>query len=99
MQISIIVPVYNSEKFLDETIQSVIDQDFKDWELLLVEDGSLDKSKTICKKYEQLDNRIRLICKSNGGQASARNVGIKESKYDWIAFIDSDDISFNGCAT
>lgn len=90
--ISIVVPVYNTEKYLDEAIGSVLAQTFSDWELLLVDDGSTDNSATICKKYVDQDSRIRYIHKSNGGQASARNLGIKNARFEWIAFLDSDDL-------
>lgn len=92
MQISIVVPVYNVEDYLEETITSVINQTHQEWELLLVEDGSKDRSAAICKDFEKRDERIRYIRKENGGQASARNVGIREAKYENICFLDSDDI-------
>jgi len=92
MQISIVVPVHNSGLFLEETIRSVIEQTHDDWELLLVDDGSTDNSADICRSFEKEDSRIKLLTKDNGGQASARNHGIMNAKYDWIAFLDSDDI-------
>lgn len=91
--ISIVVPVHNAEKFLEETIKSVMAQTYTDWELLLVDDCSKDASKTIASGYEAMDKRIRLIAlEENVGAAKARNVGIKESKGAYLAFLDADDI-------
>ena len=91
MQISIVVPVHNSGLFLEETIRSVIEQTHSHWELLLVDDGSTDNSADICRSFENEDSRIKLLTKDNGGQASARNHGVLNATYDWIAFLDSDD--------
>ncbi|MCH2233035.1 MAG: glycosyltransferase [Crocinitomicaceae bacterium] len=90
--ISIISPVYNCENFLDTTINSVINQTYKNWELILVNDGSTDSSAKIIQSYLEKDTRIILISKENGGQASARNFGLKKAKGEWITFIDADDI-------
>ncbi len=90
-KISVIVPVYNVENYLSKCIESILAQTFKDFELLLVNDGSTDASKTICEAYVEKDNRIRLINKINGGVSSARNIGIKESSGHFISFVDSDD--------
>lgn len=90
--ISIIVPIYNTEAYLAETIESVLAQTYSDWELLLIDDGSSDGSSFICKKYMDQDRRISYHFKSNGGQASARNLGIEKSNGNWIAFLDADDI-------
>lgn len=90
--ISIVVPVYNAAAYLNETIQSVIAQTYTNWELLLVDDGSTDHSATICKDFAQKDERIFYFHKPNGGQASARNLGIQKSKGTWISFLDSDDL-------
>ncbi len=90
--ISIVVPIYNASLFLEETIESVIAQTYTNWELLLIDDGSTDKSSTICKSYAQKDQRIRYYFKVNGGQASARNYGISKSKSDYITFLDADDL-------
>lgn len=89
--ISIIVPVYKAEDCLNRCVDSILAQQNKDWELLLVDDGSPDNSGKICDDYAQLDSRIRVIHKSNGGVSSARNAGIDEAKGDWIAFVDADD--------
>ena len=89
--ISIVVPVYNSEKHLRQCVDSLLSQTYENWELLLINDGSKDKSGEICDYYTNLDCRIRAIHKSNGGVSSARNIGIKEAHGKFIAFIDSDD--------
>lgn len=89
--ISIIVPVYNTEKYLARCIESLIKQTYKNIEIILVDDGSTDSSGSICKKYAANDNRIKYYYKENGGQGSARNIGIDKSNGDYIAFVDSDD--------
>lgn len=89
--ISIIVPVYNTGKYLDRCIQSVLAQTYTNWELLLIDDGSTDSSGAICDKYAAEDNRIRVFHKENGGVSSARNLGLDNAKGDWITFIDADD--------
>lgn len=89
--VSIIIPVYNCEKYLEKCIVSVIKQDYKDIEILLIDDGSTDSSFKICKKYSNIDDRIIVIHKKNNGVASARNEGIKKAKGDYICFVDSDD--------
>lgn len=90
-EISIIVPVYNSENYLYKCINSIISQDFKNFELILINDGSTDNSGQICDKYAQQDSRIKVIHKKNNGQASARNIGLQISKGNYISFVDSDD--------
>ena len=89
--VSVIVPVYNTEKYLEECIQSVLNQSFTDFELLLIDDGSTDQSGLICDKYAKKDNRIRVFHKINGGVSSARNLGLDNAKGEWITFVDSDD--------
>lgn len=89
--ISIITPVYNVEQYLRQCIESVIKQDFKDWELILVDDGSTDNSGTICDEYALKDERICVLHKVNSGQADSRNMALKMAKADLIGFIDSDD--------
>ena len=89
--ISIIVPVYNTEKYLDQCIQSVLVQTYTNWELLLINDGSTDLSGTICDQYATKDRRIRVFHKENGGVSSARNVGLDNARGKWIMFIDADD--------
>ena len=91
--VSIIVPVYNSEKFINDTIQTVKEQMYKNWELLLVNDCSTDNSENIIKKYVKKDNRIKLInLEKNSGAAIARNTGIESAKGKYIAFLDADDL-------
>lgn len=92
MLFSIIVPVYNVEKYLKDTIDSVLKQDFTDYELILVNDGSKDNSKKICLEYAKQDSRIKLINKENEGVSIARNTGLSEAKGDYILFLDSDDL-------
>lgn len=89
--VSVIVPVYNAEKYLDKCIRSILCQAFTDFELLLIDDGSTDHSGSICDEYAGKDNRIKVFHKANGGVSSARNVGLDNSKGEWITFVDSDD--------
>lgn len=90
-KISIIVPVYNVEKYIRRCIDSILNQTFKDFELILVDDGSPDRCGEICEEYALRDIRIKVIHKENGGQASARNVGLDIAQGDYIGFVDSDD--------
>ena len=87
--VSIIMPVYNKEKYVDRAIRSIINQNFTDWELIIVDDGSVDNSLQICKKY--LCEKIKVISITNGGVSNARNVGLSVAKGEYITFIDSDD--------
>jgi len=89
--ISIIVPIFNSERWLGRCIESLISQTYKDIEIILINDGSTDNSLVICKEYSLKDNRIVVIDKENGGVSSARNLGIKSAKGEYIQFVDSDD--------
>lgn len=89
--ISIIIPVYNVEQYLEKCIDSLISQTYNNIEILLIDDGSTDNSPKICDEYSKKDSRVRVIHKANGGAASARNVGVAESKGSIIAFVDSDD--------
>ena len=91
-KISIIVPIYNSEKYLDECIQSILEQTYNNFELILVNDGSDDKSLSICNNYINDDKRIKLLNLKHKGVQIARNTGIENAKGQWICFIDSDDI-------
>ena len=90
-KISIIVPVYNVETYLKNCIESILNQTFTDFELILVNDGSKDKSLEICKYYESIDNRIIIIDKTNEGVSSARNAGLDIAIGEYIGFVDSDD--------
>ncbi len=89
--ISIIMPVYNSKDYIEKAVQSVLNQNFNDFELILVDDGSTDGSSEICDSYTNKDNRIIVIHKTNGGISSARNVGIATASGDYITFLDNDD--------
>lgn len=90
-KLSVIVPVYNVEKYLKECINSIINQTLKDIEIICVNDGSTDNSLKILEELSQLDNRIKIINKENGGLASARNAGMKVASGEYYTFIDSDD--------
>lgn len=90
--ISIIVPVYNVETYLEECLDSIQNQTYTDIEVLLVNDGSTDDSQTICERYCQIDKRFRLMNQTNQGQSVARNNGVTASTGDFIAFVDSDDM-------
>lgn len=90
-KISVIVPVYNVEKYLTRCIDSILSQTFTDFELLLIDDGSTDNSGKICDDYSKNDVRIRVFHKENGGVSSARNLGLDNAKGEWITFCDSDD--------
>lgn len=90
-KISIVIPLYNSEKYIEKCIRSIISQKYKNIEIIIVNDGSTDNSYKIAKKLESADNRIKLINKKNKGVSSARNIGIKKASGDYIIFVDSDD--------
>lgn len=90
-KISIIVPVYNTEKYLEKCINSICQQTYKEIEILLINDGSNDSSFEICRKFEKRDSRIKLINKSNTGVADTRNIGIENATGKYIMFVDSDD--------
>lgn len=89
--ISIIVPVYNVEKYIDCCISSIINQTYTNFELILIDDGSPDNCPSICDNWEKKDNRIKVLHKKNGGLSDARNYGVKYAKGEYITFIDSDD--------
>lgn len=89
--LSVIVPVYNKEEFIDECVQSILAQTFTDFELILVNDGSTDKSGACCDYYQQVDNRVIVIHQENNGVSSARNRGISQAMGRFIGFVDSDD--------
>ncbi len=90
--ISVIMPAYNAEKYIEASILSVIGQTYTNWELIIVNDGSVDGTLSIAEGYQQKDKRIRVITQQNMRLAAARNTGIKNAKGDWVAFLDSDDI-------
>ena len=90
--VSVIVPVYNSEKYLRACVDSIINQTYRNLDIVLVDDGSTDASGVICDEYAQRDSRIHIIHKENGGNGDARNAGLKEAKGQWIVMSDNDDI-------
>ena len=90
-KVSVIIPVYNVEDYLEKCLDSVINQTLKDIEIIVVNDGSPDNSQKIIDKYRKKDKRIISVMKENGGQASARNLGIKKSHGEFLCFVDSDD--------
>lgn len=89
--ISVIVPVYNVEKYLERCVKSIAAQTYKDLEILLIDDGSTDKSGKMCDDFQQTDSRIKAFHKQNGGLSDARNYGIEHSAGEFISFVDSDD--------
>ena len=88
---SIIVPIYNIEKYLKKCVDSILSQDYNDFELLLIDDGSRDSSSTICDEYAEKDSRIKVIHKPNGGLVSARNKGVETATGQYICYVDGDD--------
>lgn len=89
--ISVVVPVYNVQEHIENCLNSLISQTYTNLQIILVDDGSTDESGKICDRYKELDNRVEVIHKPNGGLADARNTGLKQVKGDYIAFLDSDD--------
>jgi len=89
--ISIVIPIYNAEKYLEQCLNSIKNQTYKNFEVIMVNDGSKDESETICKRFSEDDSRFRYFTKSNEGVSSARNLGLDNVKGDFITFIDSDD--------
>ncbi|MBD5226063.1 MAG: glycosyltransferase [Bacteroidales bacterium] len=89
--LSIIMPVYNMERYLAESVDSVLAQSFREWELILIDDGSTDSSPDMCDKYASLDSRVRVIHQKNAGQGVARNNGLSIAHGRYIGFVDSDD--------
>lgn len=90
--ISIIVPVYNVEEYLNQCVVSILGQTFTNFEVILIDDGSEDNSGHICEEFAKKDERVRVFHKVNGGVSSARNLGLRYAKGDWICFVDSDDL-------
>lgn len=93
--ISVIVPIYNVEKYLQNCLDSLINQTFSNWEAILVDDGSTDNSGKICDEYALLDNRFKVIHKENGGQSSARNIALDMVNGPYVTYLDSDDFLAN----
>ena len=90
-QISIIIPVYKVEKYIRRCVQGILSQSFKNYELILVDDGSPDGSGLICDYYAQIDSRVKVVHKNNGGVATARNIGLENATGDYVIFVDADD--------
>lgn len=91
MHFSVIVPVYKTEKYLEKCVESVLRQDFQDYELILVDDGSPDRCGRLCDEYQKKDSRIKVLHKENGGLSDARNAGVKQAEGKYLLFLDSDD--------
>ncbi|MBC7439401.1 MAG: glycosyltransferase family 2 protein [Flavobacterium sp.] len=94
MLVSIIIPLFNQEKFLNETLESVLSQTYSNWECLVIDDGSTDNSAEIAKKWVGNDKRFKYFFKNNSGVSAARNFGLKNAKGDYIQFLDSDDFLY-----
>ena len=91
-KVSIIVPVYNKSEYIGRTIESILNQTYKDYEVLIINDGSTDNSLEIIKKYQCIDSRVRVFDIPNGGVSNARNIGLENANGKWIQFIDGDDL-------
>lgn len=91
--ISVIMAAYNAEEFIGEAIDSVLQQTYPHWELLVVDDGSKDRTQEIVNEYAQRDSRVRLITINHGGASGARNAGMREAQYTWAAVLDADDVA------
>lgn len=96
-KISVIIPIYNAEKYLDSCIQSVLNQTYSMWELILIDDGSTDQSGAIADKYERIEKRVRVVHKENAGVSNARNQGLDIAKGEYVAFLDADDELTQDC--
>ena len=96
-KISVIVPVYNVEPYLRLCVNSILNQTFTDFELLLIDDGSTDYSGEICDEYASMDSRVKVFHTTNRGVSAARNLGINKASAEWITFVDSDDWMEKGC--
>ena len=90
-KVSVIVPAYNAELYLEGCLKNILNQSYKDFELLVIDDGSKDQTNEIIQRQAELDDRVVLISQENAGASAARNCGLKEAKGDWIVFVDSDD--------
>ena len=90
--ISVIVPCYNQAQYLDECLQSVLDQTYNNWECIVVNDGSSDNTEEVAKKWVEKDSRFKYVCQRNKGVSAARNKGMMQAKGEWIQFLDGDDL-------
>ena len=97
MDLSIIIPVYNAEKYLEKCLLSIQNQLLQNFEVIMVNDGSLDNSEIICRNFAKKDKRFRLLTIENSGPAHARNVGIAAARGEFIGFVDSDDFIVEYC--
>ena len=88
--VSVIIPVFNKENLIGRCVESLIKQTYNNLEIILIDDGSTDKSWSICQDYEKKDTRIKIFNKPNGGLSDARNYGIKHASGEWISFVDGD---------
>ena len=91
IEISVIIAVYNVEDYIKRCLESIVNQTYNNMQIIIVDDGSTDKSSEICDEYALIDQRIEVIHKENGGLSSARNAGIERAKGDYLIFVDSDD--------
>ncbi len=89
--VSFIIPIFNTEKFVGRAIESILQQTYNNIEVILVDDGSTDKSGEICKRYAEIDSRVKLVCQRNSGVSAARNAGLDICKGEYVQFVDSDD--------
>ena len=95
MKVSFILPIYNVEKYLSECVESILVQTYRDFEILLVDDGSPDNCPALCDEWAKKDSRIKALHKPNGGLSDARNYGLKHAQGDYVVFVDSDDFWVN----
>ena len=91
-EISVIIPVYNKHKYIESSLRSVLEQSFRDLEVIAVNDGSTDESLTVLNQMAEADQRVRVIDIPNGGVSHARNVGLSHARGQWIQFLDADDL-------
>ena len=95
MRFSVIIPIYNGEFFLDDSVGSVLQQTFTDYEVILVNDGSTDGTLAKCMEFQKVNNQVMVLDKENGGQSSARNLGLSVATGEYIIFLDCDDMICN----
>ena len=88
--ITVMIPAYNAQKYIGRCIESLIEQTYKDIEILIVNDGSKDSTKSICEEFSQKDARVRLVNQENGGEGAARNTGLREARGKYLTFVDAD---------